>query len=238
MTTLTIPASPPSSAPRGIPPLEAGDRLTLREFLRRYEAMPDVNRAELIEGIVSMPSPVPVAHASAHGSFNGVLWIYVTHTPGVEAGDNGTILLDDLNGPQPDAYLRILPEFGGQSRTENGYVVSSPEFLAEIAASSVSRDLHDKFAAYQRNGVREYVVWRVFDRQLDWFTLRDGRFERTAPDPNGIHRSEAFSGLWIHAPALLGGDFPTVLAALHAGLATPEHAEFRARLEAARRAGA
>ena len=41
-----------------IPPLESGDRLTRAEFLRRYDAMPDLKKAELIEGVVYVPSPV------------------------------------------------------------------------------------------------------------------------------------------------------------------------------------
>src|SRR5580692_489598 len=40
------------------PPLENGDRLTRAEFERRYDAMPRLKKAELIEGEVYMPSPV------------------------------------------------------------------------------------------------------------------------------------------------------------------------------------
>src|SRR5947208_960339 len=43
--------------------LEPGDRLSREEFERRYERMPDVQKAELIEGIVYLPSP---AHARKH----------------------------------------------------------------------------------------------------------------------------------------------------------------------------
>ena len=39
-------------------PLENGDRLTRAEFERRYAAMPRLKKAELIEGIVYVPSPV------------------------------------------------------------------------------------------------------------------------------------------------------------------------------------
>ena len=46
------------SKPPRILPLEHGDHLTREEFERRYEAMPHVRKAELIEGVVYMPSPV------------------------------------------------------------------------------------------------------------------------------------------------------------------------------------
>jgi hypothetical protein len=42
-----------------IPPLRDGDRLTRDEFLRRWDAMPDVKWTELIDGVVHMPSPSP-----------------------------------------------------------------------------------------------------------------------------------------------------------------------------------
>lgn len=231
MTPLVAPGVADNVAPAdSLPPLEAGDRLTLREFLRRYEAMPNVNKAELVEGIVCMPSPVRIEHASPHTILNGIFWVYWTATPGVEAGDNATVELDEGNGPQPDAYLRILPEFGGQSQTRRGYVISAPELLAEVSGTSVGRDLHEKFNAYERNGVKEYVVWRVFDRAIDWFVRRDRRFERMEPSPDGVCRSEVFPGLWVNVAGLLAGDFPAVMTTLQAGLATAEHAEFKMRL--------
>ncbi|MCC7419702.1 MAG: Uma2 family endonuclease [Planctomycetaceae bacterium] len=209
-----------------IPPLQNGDRLQLAEFLRRYEAMPNVNKAELVEGIVSMPSPVRVDHGFPHSQL--ITWVgnYHAFTPGVEPIDNVTTLLDDDNGPQPDAALRILPECGGQTRTEDGYVIGAPEFLGEVAVSTVSRDLHDKFRAYQKTGVREYLVWRVWDREIDWFSLRDGRYERQTSDADGILRSTIFPGLWLDVPALIAGNMAQVLQTLNAGLATPEHAAF------------
>jgi len=46
------------------PPLESGDRLTRQEFERRYQAMPNIQKAELIEGVVYVASPV---RATSHG---------------------------------------------------------------------------------------------------------------------------------------------------------------------------
>src|SRR5262249_8497064 len=159
--------------PPAIPPLEQGDRLTRAEFERRYEAMPHLKKAELIEGVVHMPSPVRLNH---HSSPNADLiwWVgnYRAAPPGVKGADNGTVRLDEDNEPQPDAMMLIEPAYGGQARIdEDDYVDGSPELAAEVSASRVSIDLNDKLRAYQRNGVREYIVWRIHGQALDWFIL-------------------------------------------------------------------
>ncbi|HZN34148.1 MAG TPA: Uma2 family endonuclease [Pirellulaceae bacterium] len=229
----------PKAAPGlEIPPLVAGDHLTRAEFERRYRAMPHLKKAELIEGIVYMPSPVSHDdHGAPH--FDLITWagIYRAFTPGVQGGDNSTLHLDLDNEAQPDAHLRILPECGGQSRTVGGYVERAPELVAEVSASSASYDLHEKLKAYRRNGVREYVVWRVWDKSIDWFALRAGQFEPLPPDAAGIFRSECFPGLWLDAAALLRGDLARVVQVVQQGVATPEHSAFVARLAAARRSG-
>ncbi len=215
-----------------IPPLVAGDRLTRAEFERRYTAMPHVKKAELIEGVVYIPSPVSTEkHAAPHSDLVTWLGVYRAGTPGVQAGDNGTVRLDLDNEPQPDGLLRILPEFGGRSRTVDGYVEGGPELVAEVAASSASYDLHDKLNAYRRNGVQEYFVWRVWDRAVDWFILRNGRYQRLALTPAGYYVSEVFPGLWLDPAALLMGDLARVLAVLQEGLASPDHAAFVRRLQ-------
>ncbi len=229
MATLpTTTASWPSPEP--VPELRAGDRLSRAEFERRYEAMPHVKKAELIEGVVYMPSPVSEEHSQPH--FDLITWmgVYRAATPGVQGCDNATIRLDLDNEPQPDAFLRIRPELGGQSRNSGKYIAGPPELIAEVTASSASYDLHDKFRAYQRNGVREYVVWRVEDRAIDWFVLRDDRLTPLAPNTSGWYQSEVFPGLWLDAAAMLRGDLAQVIAVLQEGLASPEHAAFVQRL--------
>jgi Uma2 family endonuclease len=212
---------------RAFPPLRQGDRLTQDEFLRRYHATPDVSHAELIEGVVYMPSPVSATeHGEPHFILNGWLFSYQARTPGVAGGDNSTLKLDSDNAPQPDCYLRLLPEFGGQVRVADGFLQGAPELVAEISASTASYDLHDKLNAYRRNGVREYVVWRVWDQAIDWFVLHEGRFERLPICDDGNFHSRIFPGLWLNAQALLKGDAGQVLKTLETGLATPEHAAF------------
>jgi Uma2 family endonuclease len=217
-----------------IPKLQAGDHLTRIEFERRYAAMPEVKKAELIEGVVYMPSPVShKSHSRPHSLLTTLLGTYCYATPGSDLGTTPTVRLDLENEPQPDSLLRILPEYGGQSRDEDEYIAGPPELLAEVSASSASYDLHDKLRAYQRNGVREYLVWRVWDSAIDWFIQREGRFERLPLTEAGHYRSEAFPGLWLDPAALIRGDFPQVMAVLQQGLASPEHAAFVARLQAA-----
>src|SRR6266542_581932 len=98
-----------------IPALEPGDRLTRDEFERRYGAMPNVKKAELIEGVVYMPSPVRLRrHANPHFLFVGWLVHYSSYTPCAIGGDNATARLDMDNEPQPDAMLLIDPGCGGQ----------------------------------------------------------------------------------------------------------------------------
>jgi Uma2 family endonuclease len=216
-----------------IPPLENGDRLTRAEFERRYDAMPHLKKAELIEGEVYMPSPVRHGqHSYPHSLLGTLLGIYHIETPGIEGGDNGSIRLDVDNEPQPDAYLIIRPERGGQAHiSDDDYIEGAPELVAEVASSSASYDLGKKLNVYRRCGVREYIVWRVRDREVDWFVNREGRFDRLAPSSDGILRSEVFPGLWLDPTALVRGEVASVKAVLEQGLKSSEHAEFVARLE-------
>lgn len=232
---MTAAISPPPVTPRAnIPPLENGDRLTRREFERRYRAMPHVKKAELIEGIVYMPSPVSLRHAQPHSFLMTWLGYYVSKTPGLLIADNGTVRVDEDNEPQPDAMLLIPAAAGGQAGVdEDGFVAGAPELVCEVAVSSVSIDLHAKLNAYRRNGVREYLAWRVDDDAIDWFALCEGRYDPMSPDDAGRIRSGVFPGLWLDAAALLRGDLPKVFAAVDAGCETPEQQRFAADLREA-----
>lgn len=217
-----------------IPPLETGDHLTRQEFERRYNAMPHIKKAELIEGVVYMPTPVRFeSHGKPHGYVIGWLAVYCAATPGVELGDNATVRLDTDNEPQPDALLRLDPELGGNSHiSADDYVEGAPELIVEIAATSAAYDLHDKLKVYRRNGVQEYLVWQVYDQRLDWFRLSEGEDVLLKPDEAGVVRSQVFPGLHLAVPALLDGDLAAVLAELQKGLNTEEHAAFVERLSA------
>ena len=234
----------PSSATRAAEPqvivqdetpgLENGDRLTRAEFERRYEAMPQLKKAELIEGVVYMPSPVRLRrHSRPHLHLASWLGTYEAETAGVIAADNSTLRLDLDNEPQPDLMLFIDPARGGQARiTEDDYVEGAPELVAEVASSSASYDLNAKLNAYRRNGVAEYLVWRVLDQEIDWFVLRDGEYQRLPKDA-GRYESRVFAGLRLDVEAMLESDLSTVLRRLREGLESPEHGAFVARLAAA-----
>lgn len=214
-----------------VPPLEPGDHLTRAEFERRYAAMPWLKKAELIEGVVFVPSPVSNDHSSPH--FRLITWLgkYEEATRGVEGGDNATVRFDDENEPQPDALLRLQPECGGRSRVDDeGYLAGPPELVAEIAKSSASYDLHSKLRAYCRHGVREYVVWRVRDRQIDWFRWQNRNYVRMRKSRDGILKSVVFPGLWLDVAAMLSGDKRQVKAVAERGLASEAHTRFAASL--------
>jgi Uma2 family endonuclease len=213
------------------PPLESGDRLGRYEFERRYQAMSHLKKVELIEGVVYMPSPVRNSHSKAHGQIIGWLAVYCAATPGVHLNDNATLRLDMDNEPQPEALLRLDPAQGGNSQVSaDDYIEGAPELIAEIAASSVSYDLHDKLKVYRRSGVQEYLVWQIYDERLDWFRLRKGEYVPLEPDATGMIRSQVFPGLHLAVRALLEGDLAQVLAELQKGLETAEHTAFVERL--------
>lgn len=224
-----------SAAAVAAPPLEMGDHLTRAEFERRYDAVPALKKAELIEGVVYMPSPVKKGHGQPRLLLAAWLGNYLAATPGVDAADNSTVRFDDVNEPQPDLLLAIDPTSGGQSRIDDdGYYAGAPELIAEVASSSVSYDMHVKLRLYQRMAVREYLVWRTRDGEIDWFGLTEGKYAALAADDAGIVKSAVFPGLWLDRAALLRGDLARVLAVLQAGIASREHSAFVQALGARR----
>jgi Uma2 family endonuclease len=213
--------------------LENGDKLTRYEFERRYNAMSNQKKAELIEGIVYiMPAALRFrSHGQPHGWILTWLGTYEAATPGVALGVEPTVRLDLDNEPQPDAVLIITPEAGGQTRlSDDDYIEGAPELIIEIAASSVAIDLHGKKQAYRRNGVKEYIVWQVLEQRLSWFYLEQGEYLELVPDDDAIVRSRVFPGLWLAIAKLLAGDIQSVLAVLQTGLKSPEHTAFVKKL--------
>ena len=215
------------------PPLNNGDRLTRVEFERIYAAHPEIKKAELIEGVVYMPSPARHRqHGKPHFHSIGWLGVYSAATPGVEGSDNATLRLDFENEPQPDALLFLPPEFsGGASVGEDGYLEGVPELILEVSASSASYDLNQKKRAYARNGVPEYIVYLDYEQRVVWHVLRAGVYEEQQADEVGVLKSERFPGLWLQPDALLAGDLSRVLETLQQGLASQEHKAFCAALE-------
>lgn len=218
------------------PPLHAGDCLSRFEFERRYEAHPEIKKAELIDGVVYMPSPIRYPeHAAPHFQLNTWLGLYCFATPGVQGADNATVRLDLETEVQPDGLLRLEPELGGQSRvTEDHYLEGPPELVLEIAASSVSYDLHAKLRVFQRSGVEEYIAVQMYEHRIDWFRLREGVYQPMQPDASGLLCSEVFPGLCLNPDTFWAGDMVQVLAAQQQRLTSPEHIAFVAHLQARR----
>lgn len=196
--------------------LENGDRLDREEFERRYTAS-NIKKAELIEGIVHVASPRHfILHSNPHSQIIGWLIAYQAATTGLEVGIEPTVRLDDTNEPQPDV---ILFRLGGNAQIDDdGYITGAPEFIAEIAASTASYDLHSKKNVYERHGVKEYLVWRTIDQEIDWFILENGTYKNLAPDASGIIKSQEFVGLWLNVEAILNNDISAVLKTLQIGL--------------------
>ena len=217
-----------------LPPLESGDRLSRAEFERRYNARPDIKKAELIEGVVYVASPVRIQqHSVPHQRINTWVGVYCAETPGVLAGDNGTLRLDNDNEPQPDISVWIDETLGGQATvSDDDYLEGAPELLVEVAASTAAYDLHDKFHAYRRNGIQEYLVLQVYERQAVWYRWQEGAYSPLAPDEQGVLRSQIFPGLWLDPARFWAGDLAGVLAVLRQGLASAEHATFVQTLQA------
>jgi Uma2 family endonuclease len=190
-------------------PLDNGDRLTRAEFHARYEQHPEIRRAELIEGVVYVPSPVGIDHSQRDGHMMRWISAYVGDRADLSILPNATVRIDADNEVQPDiSLMRMRPDELGKGR----YVERAPELVVEIAGSTVSYDLHDKMNVYRRNGVQEYIVWRVYDRAIDWFELKDGRYERLEADAGGVIESHVFPGLRLAVEKMLAGDLAAVLA--------------------------
>ena len=219
----------PSSPSTQVPPLQTGDRLSRKEFERRYEVMPEEKKAELLEGVVYVVSSVRAKyHARPHAVIINWLGNYWLATPGTDLLDNSTVRLDPTNEPQPDVLLRL--EDGNSLIDRDEYVDGAPELVVEISASSTSRDLKTKFNVYRRNGVQEYLIWETESQEILWYSLQAGDYVLLSADDRGIVCSQVFPGLWLDAPALLSGEFATVMACGQQGLQTPEHTAFKQKL--------
>lgn len=221
---------PVAPANGAVPPLENGDCLSRAEFERRCQAHPEIIKAELIEGIVYMASPVRARrHGRPHGRIITWLGLYMEATPGIDLLDNSTLRLDLDNEPQPDVSMWI--EGGNAFIDEDDYLHGAPELLVEIAASSAAIDLGAKFQAYRRNGVTEYLVLLPYEQEVRWFSFANGETLQIQPDADSVLRSRVFPGLHLQPTLFWQGDLGGVLNVLRQGLATPEHAAFVAQLQ-------
>jgi Uma2 family endonuclease len=226
----------PARVPRpaaDVPPLQNGDHLTQSEFHRRYEAMPPAVKAELIGGIVYMPSPQRRPHGRTEYCISAALSTYEIATPGVEGAQQLTTVLSEDSEPQPDLCLRI-PSSGRSTVNADEYVVGPPELVIEVAHASENIDLHEKRQDYRAAGVLEYLVFCIREGRLRSFDLSTD--SELQVDGDGVYRSRIFPGLWIDVAAALNWDLPRLVEVVKQGVATPEHAAFAAKLDVQTRA--
>jgi Putative restriction endonuclease len=209
--------------------LTTGEKMSKAEFLCRWEALPGLKFAELIEGVVFVPSPLSLNHGERDSTIIGWLCYYAFRTPGCHVGNNTTWeMLESV--PQPDVHLRIEPEHGGQSSVIGKYPVGAPELAVEICLTSTEVDFGPKLRLYERAGVREYITLELLAKRIVWRVLRDRVYQALEPDADQVFRSIVFPGLWLDQDAFWRNDGTRMLATLEAGLATAEHQEFAARL--------
>jgi Uma2 family endonuclease len=109
-------------------------------------------------------------------------------------------------------------------------VAGSPEFVVEVDASSASYEMHSKLRVYQRNDVQEHLALLTYEQHAIWHTLAGGKYAPMRPEDDGVLRSQVFPGLWLNPQKLWSNDVSGLLAVLHEGLRSPEHAEFLTRL--------
>jgi len=195
------------------------------EFLCRWEALPELKCAELIEGVVFVASPVSRDHSDAGFTIGWWLKQYALATPGCDGGHNATW---DMLGsmPQPDVHLRIRPDRGGQSSDGQRFFEGAPELAVEVCLTSTEVDFGPKLRLYRRARVREYITIELVPKRIVWRILRDNSYHALEPDAAGVFRSIAFPGLWLDLDAFWGNDAVRMLTTLQSGLATPEHQEF------------
>jgi Uma2 family endonuclease len=202
-----------------------GQRLTREEFMRRWEALPDLKLAELIDGVVYLPPPVSPRQSTADGLLQGWLSIYSCQTTGVQSGTNGTWLMLE-SAPQPNGWLRIRPNFGGQSIDSGYFPQGAPELIIEVGLSSTARDREPKLELFRRAGVREYLTFAVDEQELVWQELINGRYNPMIPDKDDVFQSRVFRGLWLDRAAVIRGDGKRVMEVLEEGIGSTEHSEF------------
>ena len=226
--------SHPGGASNCVSLLVNGERMKQPEFHRRYSEYETDGKWELVGGIVYMASPLKRTHSRYDGEIGFLLETYRRATPGVEVLHNATAILGEESEPQPDLGMWILPEYGGQSRTNaDDYVEGAPELVVEIAHSRRNIAMHGKRKDYEHTGVREYLVVCREEQEIHWFHSLSGGSIR--PNRQGVSRSRVFPGLWFDLAALLRFDSARLMEVLQQGLAAREHASFVKRLQAAHR---
>ena len=196
--------------------LNNGDRMSRDEFLWRWEQIPELKFAELIDGVVYLSSPLSTLHSTYDVMLIRWLTQFEENVSGVLVLASATWLLGD-SSPQPDVAL--IRRSRGTSHSEGKYRQGPPELAVEVSYSSRSYDLGPKLDLYRRNGVQEYITVLVEEQKVQWRVLNEGHYQLLEPE-DGFLKSRVFPGLWLDSAALFPPDRKRLLAGVDAGLAS------------------
>jgi Uma2 family endonuclease len=199
--------------------VEVAERMTATEFLRDA---PEDRKAELIDGVMVMPSPPLVAHERLFRFLFHLLSSFVEELDSGEVlGSRTAVMLDIEQAPEPDIFF-VAKERLGIIQPKG--VFGAPDMVIEIlSAGTVQNDRGPKFRAYEYAGVRElWLIDPYGPAGTEFFQLMDGRFAPVMPDENGRVHAMAIPGFWIDVNWLWPGDrFIPVRQALAQILAEP-----------------
>ena len=217
-------------SPAVIPPgLVTGERMSVDEFLRRWEELPDLKKAELVDGIVYVPSPLSLEHGSLDSLIIWWLAHYAHATPGCKAGNNSTwLMLVAHRNPMPSCGS--CPRTVGSRGRERQFGAGAPELAVEVCVTSTEVDFGPKLKLYERAGVREYITIELFGQRIVWRMLENAVYVAQQVPSDGVLRSQVFPGLWLDVAAFWDDDGAKMLAALNAGLSSEDHQRFVERL--------
>lgn len=105
-----------------------------------------------------------------------------------------------------------------------------PELLVEVTGSVRTKVFRRRLDAYDRAGVREFLVATADPRDLALYARQGNCLEQVSLSGDGLLRSAVFPGLWLDAAALFADDLNEIIASLDRGLSSVEHADFQAFL--------
>ena len=196
------------------PELQNGDRMSRDEFMHRWEQIPELKQAELIEGVVYLASPVSLAHGSYDALFVQWLGRYAFAVQkGLRIATNTTVPIGDSTF-QPDIALFHPARSGATGK----YLEHLPDLVVEISHASRSYDLGPKLAAYRSAGLRDYITVLLEDQRVEWRVLSRARYRLLQPANDQILRSPNFPGLWLDTQALFPPDERRLFGAIDRGL--------------------
>ena len=187
--------------PRAIQPV------TVEEFVLRVQ---DGQKADLLGGVIYMASPDSREAADVNGFLHTLLNFFVRKRRlGKVYGPRSAFRLfpdsDEPYAPEPDvAFVR-------QERVHlwKGSLFQGPPDLAVeiVSPESIDRDTLTKRDAYERAGVREYLIVDLLQSQCTLLRLEGGTYAEVQPSGTTF-RSEVIQGFWLDTAWLFADEPP------------------------------